>query len=309
MEAMAPPLPADRAAADRAIWQAFRHHSRTFSFAARLLPGRVQLPIATIYLFCRTIDTLADERVLDVGPAAALEELAAARAALKQTFAGLPPAEPLWQRLHEVHQQYQLDPAPFFELLAGAQWDLEGQTVQTEADLIHYANLVGGCVGAMMLPFLVAEAQHRAPLEKPARDLGIAMQITNIVRDVGEDRRRLDRVYVPSAWLADHGLARTQLDAPPIAQSYPGLLEQMMRCAEAYYDASLAGIEALPTQARLGIYSAARIYRDILNQVRANRYDNLSQRAFVPLRRKLRLVLHDDYAQRRARLRPARLTA
>ncbi|MEM1125389.1 MAG: phytoene/squalene synthase family protein [Bacteroidota bacterium] len=298
------PLPGE----DRRIWQAFRHHSRTFSLAALLLPRPVRMPVATLYLFCRTIDTIADERVLEVGAQAALAELERAEADLQATLAGHPPPVMLWRRLAEVHASYTLWPAPLIELIDGARWDLEGRVVDTEADLIHYSNLVGGSVGAMMLPFLVEDPAEAAALEEPARALGIAMQITNIVRDVGEDQQRLKRLYLPTTWLNEMGLTPTTLKgttpegAPPPA--YPALLERAMQLAEAYFEEGMQGIGALPAGARLGIRAAARMYREIMNEVRARHYDNLTQRAYVPLGRKVRRIVHDGYQRRRRRFRP-----
>lgn len=287
---------------DRRLWQAFRYHSRTFSMAARLLPADVRLPVATLYLFCRTVDTLADERVLEVGPEQALEEVAALRRKLDATLDGQPPAGFLWQRLGQVHQQFALYPEALYELLDGACWDLEGRPVETRQDLIDYSNLVGGSVGAMMLPFLLDRRADFERAEAPARALGIAMQITNILRDVGEDRHDLGRLYLPRRRLRAYGLAPNALVA---AERYPLLLEELMAEAEARYDEGLAGIGLLPWRMRVGIRAAARMYREILNEVRAAGYDNVRRRAVVPWWRKGALVLWDGYARRKAALSPA----
>ena len=179
--------PTPRAAEDRALWEEFRHHSRTFSLAARFLPRPVRMPVATLYLFCRTVDTIADERVLEVGAAQALEDIRDVEAKLACTLAGRPPEGRLWRRLGEVHDAFELAPEPLYELTRGAAWDLEGRPIKGRRDLIDYSNLVGGSVGAMMLPFLAERRADWPSLEAPARALGIAMQITNILRDVGED--------------------------------------------------------------------------------------------------------------------------
>lgn len=304
-----PPPPsagAGREAEDRYLWRSFRHHSRTFSLATRLLPGEVRLPIATLYLFCRTIDGIADERVLAVGPERALGELDDARRALGRTLAGDPPDALLWRRLAEVHAAFGLPPGPLTELLDGAAWDLNGRPIETTADLLAYADLVAGSVGAMMLPFLLDDGQDAAALEPAARALGTAMQLTNILRDVGEDLGRLGRVYLPAELVRAHGLTRADLLG--IAQDghtpggYAALLEAVMAEAEALYDRAEAGIAALPLRARVGIAAAARMYREIMNEVRAAHYDNLRRRNYVPLARKLRLVVDDAYARRRSRL-------
>jgi phytoene synthase len=290
-----------RADENQWIWESFRYHSRTFSLAARFLPRSVQMPIATLYLFCRRVDSIADQRVLEVGPERALDEVEQVRARLHDTLAGRPPDDVLWRRLGEVHEEYELDPNPLEELIEGAVWDLKDRPIQTPDDLIAYSNLVGGSVGAMMLPFL-RENGHE-DLERPARDLGIAMQITNILRDVGEDIERLDRVYLPTEWMQAHGVSRKALANGQRPDGHSTLLERTMTLAEERYRQSYEGVAALPFRTRVGIRAAARMYREILNEVRANDYDNLDRRAYVSFTRKLRLVAYDNYDWRKARLR------
>jgi phytoene synthase len=292
-----------RADENQWIWESFRYHSRTFSLAARFLPRKVQMPIATLYLFCRRVDSIADQRVLEVGPEAALDEVETVRQHLDNTLAGQPPAdELLWRRLAEVHDQYGLDSGPLYELIEGALWDLEDRPIETLDDLIDYSNLVGGSVGAMMLPFL-ADTDRHENLEPAARELGIAMQLTNIVRDVGEDLTDLDRVYLPTNWLHDHQISRDALAQGHVVDAYPSLLERVMTAAETRYRESFQGVAALPFRTRVGIRAAARMYREIMNEVRCNGYDNLSQRAYVSTGRKLMLVAFDNYDWRKARLR------
>lgn len=290
---------------DQWIWESFRYHSRTFSLAAYLLPRSVQMSVATLYLFCRRVDSIADQRVLEVGRQNALDEVHAVRTRLDATLNGHPPDESvLWRRLAEVHAHASLPPGPLYELIEGATWDLEARPITTAQDLIDYSNLVGGSVGAMMLPFLAPDDRHEA-LEPAARRLGIAMQITNIVRDVGEDIEELDRVYLPQEWLDAHTVSPEALRNAHVAPEYPALLERAMEAAERYYQQSFDGISALPLRSRYGIRAAARMYREILNEVRANEYDNLQRRAYVPLRRKLWLLVYDGYQRRKNRLSAA----
>ncbi|PQJ33954.1 phytoene synthase [Salinibacter sp. 10B] len=292
-----------RADENQWIWESFRYHSRTFSLAARFLPRSVQMPIATLYLFCRRVDSIADQRVLEVGPERALDEVATVRDRLDETLAGHPPDdEVLWRRLAEVHDQYNLHRTPLEELIEGAVWDLQDRPIETKQDLIDYSNLVGGSVGAMMLPFLSDNGRFDT-LETAARQLGIAMQITNIVRDVGEDIDHLGRVYLPTEWLEKYDVSRRALAEGRCVEGYASLLEAAMTAAEQHYRDSYDGIAALPFRTRVGIRAAARMYREILNEVRANEYDNLNHRAYVSMSRKLLLVAYDNYDWRKARLR------
>ena len=312
----APPPGTGRDAEDRFLQRSFRHHSRTFSLAARLLPARVRLPVATVYLYCRTVDQVADELAPALGAAAAHRELDRIAAALAATLAGQPPAgDPdalLWSRLAAVHAAFGLDAHALGQLLDGARWDLDGRPIATRADLLAYSDLVAGSVGATVLPFLVRDPADAAALAAPARALGAAMQITNILRDVGEDWRCLRRVYLPldalaAAGLAPHDLTPDVLRDPDARDRYAGVVEASMAHAESLYGRAEAGITGLHPAAQQGVRAAARIYREILNEVRAARYDNLSRRAVVPLARKVRLLAADTragdpYARRRARL-------
>ena len=302
-----PPAGASRRAEDRYLRAAFRFHSRTFSLAARLLPRRVQLPVAVLYLYCRTVDTLADERVHEIGEARALAEVDALERALERALDGRPTGDLLWRRLAEVHAAYGLDAGPLRQLLDGARWDLRGRTVDTLDDLLAYADLVAGSVGAAMLPFLVKDDADRARLEAPARALGNAMQLTNILRDVGEDWQDLGRTYLPADLLDAHGvrLGAVVAAGPPVPEAYAALTEALMAEAERLYDEGEKGIGSLRRRARAGVRGSARMYREFLNAIRAGGYDNVSQRAAVPLPRKLRALVLDDYDRRRARLATA----
>lgn len=302
-----------RDAEDLYLQRAFRYHSRTFSLATMLLPREVRLPVAVIYLYCRTVDTLADGRVRKIGAEAALREVNRMERNLDATLTGAPPATGknalLWRRLAEGHERFALSPEPFRQLLEGARWDLHGRPILTYDDLLAYSDLVAGSVGAMVLPLLVDPPEAACRLEPFARALGNAMQITNILRDVGEDWHDLSRTYLPREAVAAHKVDLDMLTRRPHATSatldpsYAALVEEMMSRAESLYACAEPGIDALPRRAARGVRAAARMYREILNEVRAANYDNLTRRAVVPRRRKARLLVQDDYARRRNRLR------
>lgn len=304
------PLPgASRAEEDRFLRRAFKHHSRTFSLATRLLPVPVRGPVATLYLFCRTVDNVADEWTRKAGARDALARIERMSRSLYLTLIGQPPNELLWRRLAEVHETYGLPSEPLFELLEGAVWDIEERTVESVDDLLDYANRVAGSVGAMMLPFLVDDTANVAELRAQARALGQAMQITNVLRDVGEDRQGLDRVYLPIDLLDEAGLTvddlRGELLTGPKKTAYISVLESLMDLADQMYLESIAGIAQLSAGAQLAINSAARMYREIHNEIRALGYDNLHHRAYVSMGRKVVIIAVDDYARRKERLMQA----
>jgi phytoene synthase len=289
---------ADRDAESQEIWRRFRHHSRTFSLAALFLPQRIRMPVATLYLFCRSVDEIADRVVLDRGHVEALAQLEGIQRDLAATMDRRAPGTTLWRRLSEVHFEFELNPKPMHELIDGARWDLEGRGIEDEQDLIRYSDLVGGSIGAMMLPLLGLAGDSR--IEKRARDLGIGMQITNIVRDVGEDLRVLGRSYLPQSLSAQYKV--DPLAPRPADDEYRRLMEHLMEMAEGYYRSGIAGVEALPPAVRPGIRAASTLYREILNEVRTNRYDNVSRRAYTSAFRKALSLTPRHYERRKRRL-------
>ncbi len=283
---------------NRLIWKQFRYHSKTFSLATLFLPRHIRTPVATLYMFCRMVDEIADRVAPEEGAEAALDRLRETEKNLNATIAGQPPDGLLWRRLAEVDQEFDLESGPMEELIAGARWDLEGRPILDESDLVRYSNLVGGSIGAMMLPLL--GDLDAGETDRRARDLGIGMQITNIVRDVGEDLRVLSRSYIPLTLAQQVGVDPQRPN--PSSPSYQSLLERMMAMAEERFTSGLLGIKLLPAPMRPGIRAATRLYRQILNEVRRNRYDNVTRRAFVPWYRKVSVIAFDDYVGRKRRL-------
>ncbi len=155
-----------------------------------------------------------------------------------------------------------------------------------------------------MLPLL--QSARSPEIKQRARAVGIAMQITNILRDVGEDRMRLKRIYLPVDLSARYGIDVTTLESPTPA--YRLLVEDLMQLAEDYYDRGIPGVRDLPSKARTGITAAIRMYREILNEIRSNDYDNLHHRAYVSIARKASLLLGDSYADRKLRLQRVSVT-
>lgn len=286
----------------KALWREFTRHSKSFSFATRLLPTSVQYPIAVLYYYCRWVDTLADERAFEVGKHVALAELAQIEQQLIQTLNHQPPDDFFWNELHKIHQQFTLNEGAMLELIEGARWDLNERPIQNEADLMHYCNLVGGCVGVMMLPFLVKNPNDVKALASTARALGNAFQLTNILRDVGEDLKVLNRIYLPQSLLQQYGVSIGFLSDGKIPWGYKDLIEHLMEKAESLYQYSFGGIHKLHFQARLGITIAARIYREVQNEIRQNAYDNLNKRAYVSTVRKIYLTSQNPYYKRKMQL-------
>ena len=267
----------DDIAACRAL---LRGGSRTFCAASRVLPARVSRPATALYAFCRVADDLID----GVGNAAALDTL---RERLDLVYAGRPLAAPEDRALAGVVAQYAIPRALLEALLDGFAWDASGRQYETLEELQDYAARVAGAVGAMMAVLMGA----RSPAQVArACDLGTAMQLSNIARDVGEDARA-GRLYLPRSWLREVGIdPRAWLAQPRFTPGIGTVVERLLLAADALYTRADSGIAALPWDCRPGIRSARLLYAQIGAEIARNGYDSVSRRAVVPSGRKARLL-------------------
>ncbi|MEY5022282.1 MAG: 15-cis-phytoene synthase, partial [Pseudomonadota bacterium] len=170
--------------------------SKTFFAASRLLPPRIRKASIALYAFCRVADDLVDEALPGQAPLDVLRER------LDAIYAGIPQDHVEDQALSMVVQQYEL-PRHFLDaLIEGFAWDAKGRTYNSIEDVHDYAARVAGSVGAMMC--WIMGPQNTETLER-ACELGVAMQLTNIARDVGADAA-LGRIYLPRRWLIEAGV-------------------------------------------------------------------------------------------------------
>ena len=258
--------------------EALRGGSRTFFAAARVLPTRVGRPATALYAFCREADD-----AIDCG-GGSIDEL---HERLDRIYAGRPSPRPADRALAEVVSRFDLPRTLLDALLEGFAWDAEGRRYDTLAELQDYAARVAGTVGAMMAVLMGA----RTPaLVARACDLGTAMQLTNIARDVGEDARA-GRLYLPQAWLVEAGIdPDAWLQAPHFSPALGRVVQKLLGAADALYRRADSGIAGLPWDCRPGIGAARLLYAQIGAEVARNDYDSVTRRAVVPGRRKLALL-------------------
>lgn len=255
-----------------------RRHARSFSWAARLLPAPLRADAAILYAWCRRCDDAVD-RAPD--PAAARAGLARLREELDQIYGSAPVRDPVLLGMQELVARRGLPRFPADELLDGMAMDLGRVRVQTRAELLVYCHRVAGTVGLMMA-HLMGVRDPRAL--RRADDLGIAMQLTNICRDVAEDQAR-DRVYIPAELLGGDVLPSQAGARLRIA------VGEALRWADDFYRSGDAGLLALPGACAAAIRAARLIYADIGRVIARRGYDVLSGRAVVSRARKLWLVV------------------
>jgi phytoene synthase len=263
--------------------QLLRGGSRTFYAASFLLPRAVREPASALYAFCRIADDAVD---LDVRRPDVLARL---RQRLALAYEGKPLPHSADRAFADVVARFDVPRALPEALLEGFEWDLERRRYADLSALHGYAARVAGTVGAMMSVLMGARSPD---LLARACDLGVAMQLTNIARDVGEDARA-GRLYLPLDWLHQAGIdADAFLRAPAYCPRIASVVERLLRAADALYARAEAGISRLPLACQPGIRAACRVYAEIGREVERRQLDSVSQRAVVPGRRKAQLILH-----------------
>lgn len=269
--------------ADRtACRQLIRTGSKSFHAASLLLPRPIRDPAYAIYAFCRLADDGVD---LEEDQGAALTRL---EDRLRGIYDGEPADICADRALADVVREYGIPKDLFDALLEGFAWDVEGREYETLDDLYGYAARVAGAVGAIMTLLM----GRRAP-ETLARacDLGVAMQLTNISRDVGEDARN-GRIYLPLSWLRDAGIDPNDfLEDPKHSDALGAVVDRLLLAAKGLYERSGAGVADLPMGCRPAINAARRLYAEIGTVVARNGHDSVGTRAVVSARRKLGLVV------------------
>ena len=261
--------------------QITRAHARTFSLASRLLPTEKRRAAFALYAFCRIADDLVDQAEHD-NISALASQLKEYEHQLQAAIAGQP-SGPIFREVAWVTRVYNVPPAPLFELLSGVACDLEAAEYDTWASLEAYCEGVASSVGEMCTHVfgVPGGASMRERAVKYARTLGVAMQLTNILRDVGEDAKR-GRCYLPADDLARFGLtAREVLTVPTLARDprwVPMMAYEVSR-ARALYDAAKPGIAMLAPDAQRCAAACATGYAGILTAIEAQQYDTISSRA------------------------------
>ncbi|MFY9657410.1 MAG: phytoene/squalene synthase family protein [Methylocystis sp.] len=261
--------------------EAIRQGSRSFHAASLILPPALRESAYGLYAFCRLSD---DEIDLGGGSATALMRL---RQRLAGVYEGQPEPHPADRAMADIVRRHAIPRVAPEALLEGLAWDTEGRRYESFEDLCAYAVRVAGTVGVMMT--LIMGVRDSRALAR-ACDLGVAMQLTNIARDVGEDARA-GRVYLPLSWLRGAGIdvERFLADPRPL-EALKGVLAQLLKEADRLYARARAGIALLPLACRPAILTAALLYAEIGRQVERQEWDSITRRARVSTSRKLALL-------------------
>jgi phytoene synthase len=266
-----------RAEQATAVW------ARSFHFASRFLPLHKKRAVFALYDYCRHADNLVDLRG-DRSRAQVRADLDALGAVVRSIQVGEPPAGERWLALADTLRRYDVPLAPLLELLDGVAMDLDEVAFADYASLQRYCRLVAGGVGLMLGPVLGA-APHR--FREPGVGLGVAMQLTNVLRDVGEDLEA-GRVYLPADELARFGLDRTALERRRATPAFTELMRFQVARARALFAAADPVVGLFPADgSRLTVRLLQRTYAGILDGIERLGYDVFRARAYVSGPRKL----------------------
>jgi phytoene synthase len=247
-----------------------RQHSRTFYLASSLLPRSERQAIRALYAFCRVSDDLVDEGTGD--------RIARLREWRRRTSLSHPPTDDLvalaWA---DSRARYNIPPQFADQLLDGVSRDLSQTRYETFADLADYCYGVASTVGLMTMHIVGYSGKEAIPY---AVKLGVALQLTNILRDVAEDWRN-GRLYLPQDELAAFGLSEADIQEGRVDDHWRAFMQFQIGRARRLFAEALPGVSMLGKGGRFAIGAAAELYQGILDEIEANGYDVFAQRAHV----------------------------
>lgn len=266
-------------AAELAAWRqqaalATAQGSKSFYFASRFFPKPLAEQAWAVYWFCRTSDDIVDENP-DVESAG--RQLAEWREALVAAMDGRPVQSPVLQLFAYTQQEVGFSREYPLELLEGMRMDLEKVRYQNFPELRLFCYRVASVVGLMMSHCIGFQGDALVRAE----ELGIAMQLTNILRDIAEDWQR-GRVYLPAEEMAQFGYTLEDLAAQRRNENFRQLMVFQASRARQFYASSLPGIALLRPEGRFAVEIAAKVYRGILDRIEEMDYDVFRERAVVP---------------------------
>jgi len=253
--------------------------SKTFYLASLFLAGEKRRAVWAVYAFCRTADDVVDRTAPAADRIAALDDLERKLLAMSRGRAN----EPIFIAYADAAKRFSIPLEPALALLRGARMDITIRRYATYEELCEYCYLVASTVGLLVSPILGTTSEEALPF---GVTLGRAMQLTNILRDVGEDAL-MGRIYLPAEDLRRFGYAENRVFEQVVDENFIALMQfQISRVRELYLEAE-PGIAMLSPESRYTVRLALSLYRRILSAIELNGYNVFSRRAYVPLRAKI----------------------
>jgi phytoene synthase len=272
-----------------------RTYAKTFYFASHVLPREKRMAAYAVYAFCRYADELVDGAAAIAEPGTVLRELGLLRDQLVELYSQADAGETKQGAFRDTVRKYGIPVEYFLDLLRGVEMDLMKKRYRDFAELDEYCYCVASTVGLIMTK-IFGSADEDGALQH-AVELGKAMQLTNILRDVGEDYRR-GRLYLPADELQRFGVKEEDLESGQVTPAFAELMTFQIRRARDLYACAEAGIPTLTDDgSRFCVRLMSRTYANILSAIEANGFDTLSRRAYVSLTRKFRIAVRSYLEQ------------
>jgi len=259
----------------------FEVHARSFHFASRYLDEKDRRAFAALYAFCRLADDFADE--IDIPPEAIEEELDALKDIVARMGQGEIFDHPVLHAFGDTMIKYNIPVQYLNELIEGVRMDINLTEIQTVEELEKYCYHVASTVGVMLC--YIMGATNPKTIER-AIDLGQALQITNILRDIDEDLQN-GRIYLPVETRQQFKVTRDAFEMRKVGLNFKWLIKHYMAVADSYYAKAEIGIQDLPPAAAFTVKVASRVYSEIMNEIKKMDYDVFRKRAIVPSWKKL----------------------
>jgi phytoene synthase len=259
-------------------------HGRSFYLATLLLPAAKRPAIHALYAFARLADDVVDRPGAE--RAAAANELAD----LQQRFRANDESHPVIAAVNDTVDRWDIDRALFDEFFASMRMDLDVTTYATWTELLRYMYGSAAVIGLQTLPILAPTPGLYDAAAPYARDLGLGFQLTNFLRDVGEDLAR-GRVYVPQQDLAEFGVTETQLHARVVDEPFRRLMAYEIERARGLLSTAAIGIRLLHPTSRDCVRTALRLYAGILDEIERADYRVLDRRVAVGTGRRAAVAL------------------
>ena len=244
--------------------QSLAKHGKSFYWASFFLPNKNKDAASELYSICRYFDDLADETPTDQSEK------------LKNEFEQI--CNNTEHPINKFFKNNNISIQILGDLIQGLIRDQKIVRIPTEKDLIEYSYQVAGTVGLMMQPLILVKNKNA---NKHAVDLGIAMQLTNIARDIYEDAI-MNRVYLPKEWLKEISIEQLKNYSTYEVQSQMSkIIRKLIDLSEIYYQNGFSGMKYIPIKTRLAIFFAAKIYRAIGMKIQRNKYQYSNKRVYL----------------------------
>ncbi|XP_022136530.1 phytoene synthase 2, chloroplastic-like [Momordica charantia] len=260
-------------------------YAKTFYLGTQLMTPERQRAVWAIYVWCRRTDELVDGPNASHITPKALERW---EKRLTDLFEGRP-YDMYDAALSDTVSKYPVDIQPFKDMIEGMRLDLRKSRYENFDELYLYCYYVAGTVGLMSVPVMGLAPESKASVESvynAALALGLANQLTNILRDVGEDARR-GRVYLPQDELAQAGLCDDDIFRGKVTEKWRSFMKGQIKRARRLFDEAEEGIGELNAASRWPVWASLMLYKQILDSIEANDYDNFTKRAYVGKAKKL----------------------